>query len=93
MAVRRSGRTITVDIVETAVPTSDHYAEAFSTLPGRCFRLVHTGTGHAQHCPEAVTRSGEFTDNVGGCWTVDACAGHAGELQTPRQLSGRTVRE
>jgi hypothetical protein len=28
-----------------------HYAEAFYVEPGHCFRFVHSGVGHAKHCP------------------------------------------
>ncbi len=59
---------------------ADHYAEAFSTMPGQCFRFVHAGTGHARHCPNPVARHGEFIDSKGTRWAVDACPEHAGEL-------------
>ena len=58
----------------------DRYAEAFSTTPGQCFRFIHAGTGHAQHCPNPVARQGAFIDATGKGWTVDACAQHAGDL-------------
>jgi hypothetical protein len=59
---------------------SGHYAEAFTTVPGQCFRFVHAGTGHAQHCPNTVVRTGQFTDAKGKRWTVDACAEHSDDL-------------
>ncbi len=48
--------------------------------PGRCFRFVHAGTGHAQHCPEPVVLHGQFVDGTGKQWQVDACTGHAKDL-------------
>jgi hypothetical protein len=42
-----------------------HYAEAFSVIPGQCFRFVHSGVGHAQHCREPVVCYGRFTDAKG----------------------------
>lgn len=57
-----------------------HYAEAFSVQPGRCFRFVHAGAGHAKHCPEPVVGHGQFVDGNGKQWQVDACAEHAEEL-------------
>jgi hypothetical protein len=61
-----------------------HYAEAFCVKPGQCFRFVHAGTGHAQHCPEPVVRRAPFVDRAGKRWTVDACAEHAGDLDRAR---------
>ncbi len=57
-----------------------HYSEAFSTQPGSCFRFIHSGVGHAAHCPEPVVVHGVFTDAKGRKIGVDACAEHAGEL-------------
>jgi hypothetical protein len=57
-----------------------HYAEAFSVIPGQCFRFVHNGVGHASHCEEPIVRGGRFTDGNGKRWTVEACAEHADEL-------------
>jgi hypothetical protein len=54
--------------------------EMFTTLPGKCFRYVESDNGHARHCPEPVVHTGEFTDQWGKGWTVDACAEHAKEL-------------
>ena len=59
-----------------------HYAEAFSVQPGRCFRFVHSGVGHAAHCREPVVVTGTFIDNKGRPWTVDACEGHRQELDS-----------
>ena len=36
-----------------------YYAEAFSPLPGRCFRMVaHHGEAGPTHCPEPVAWRG-----------------------------------
>jgi hypothetical protein len=43
-----------------AVASMAHFAEAFSVSRGQCFRLVHNGAGHAQHCREPVVRPGVF---------------------------------
>ncbi len=63
---------------------ADHYAEAFSTMPGRCFRFTHAGTGHAEHCSNPVVCTGRFTDGNGTTWTVDACADHRVDLEPVR---------
>ncbi len=57
-----------------------HYAETFRVELGQCFRFVHAGTGHAQHCPGPVVRRAQFVDRTGTPWTVDACSVHAGDL-------------
>jgi hypothetical protein len=57
-----------------------HYTEAFSVQEGRCFRFLHTGLGHATHCPEPVVARGTFIDKSGKRWKVDACEKHRGEL-------------
>jgi hypothetical protein len=67
----------------------DHYAQAFFVEPDHCFRFVHSGVGHAAHCPEAVVWNDQFTDGGNKRWQVDACAEHAEELSklqpTPRR--------
>jgi hypothetical protein len=41
------------------LPCQQRYAEAFSSLPGRCFRLVaHPGETGPTHCPETVAWRG-----------------------------------
>ena len=59
----------------------EHYAEAFSIQPGRCFRFVGKGVGHAAHCREPVVARGTFVDGNGRRWEVDACEGHREELE------------
>ncbi len=59
-----------------------HYGDAFSVMEGRCFRFVHSGVGYAQHCPDPIVARGTFIDLTGRKWTVDACEGHRGELDS-----------
>jgi hypothetical protein len=41
------------------MPGAPYYAEAFSLLPGRCFRLIaHKGEAGPTHCPELVAWRG-----------------------------------
>jgi hypothetical protein len=54
--------------------------EMFTTLPGKCFRYVEAVNGRARHCPEPVVHTGQFMDQWGKTWTVDACVEHAKEL-------------
>lgn len=65
--------------LKMAQPTP-HYAEAVYVEPGRCFRFVHSGVGHAAHRPDPVIGRGQFVDGKGKRWKVDACANHFGEL-------------
>jgi hypothetical protein len=60
---------------------SPHYAEAFSPLPGRCFRLVarHGGQAGPAHCPEPPVWRGTFRAKGGRRYTVEACEGHRPE--------------
>ena len=62
--------------------TKPHYAESFTVMPGRCFRLITRLTAHGQpdHCPEAVVWRGRFTDRAGRRHEVDACDGHTSDL-------------
>jgi hypothetical protein len=43
------------------MPGAPYYAQAFSPLPGRCFRLVaHHGEAGPTHCPEPVAWRGSW---------------------------------
>jgi hypothetical protein len=59
-----------------------HYAEAFSPIPGRCFRLVSRQDDQAgpAHCPEPPRWQGTFRAKDGRRYTVRACDGHRGPL-------------
>jgi hypothetical protein len=62
-----------------------YYAEAFTVMPGRRFRLI-TRPGHRDpnHCPEPVVWHGTFTDRAGKRHELDACDGHASDLDRLR---------
>jgi hypothetical protein len=57
----------------SAVP---YYAEAFSPLPGRCFRLVNQPPGGPRHCLQPPVWRGAFTARNGRRYLVEACEGH-----------------
>jgi hypothetical protein len=57
--------------------TSPYYAQAFSPLRGRCFRLVTRGhQGGPAHCPEPPVWRGAWRARGGRRYTVEACEGH-----------------
>jgi hypothetical protein len=65
-----------------------HHSNAFSAMPGRCFRLVHEqGSGHATHCAELVVVRGVFTTPSGDKHKVYSCAGHEHDLTGRRPVS------
>jgi hypothetical protein len=66
-----------------------YYAESFSPMPGRCFRLVKRSDAEGQpmHCPEPVAWQGTFRSLGGARYRVDSCEGHAGPLENRRNLS------
>jgi hypothetical protein len=55
-----------------------YYAEAFSPLPGRCFRMVtrHGGGAGPTHCPEPVAWRGSWRAPNGRRYRIEACEGH-----------------
>ena len=63
---------------------SQHYAQAFGTSPGQCFRMVSSsiaGARGAPHrCPLPVAKQGDFKDSKGRIYHVEACLDHAGDL-------------
>ena len=64
-------------MVEPVSGTAPYYAEAFSPLPGRCFRLVaRHGEGGPTHCPEPPTWRGTWRAPNGRRYRVEACEGH-----------------
>ena len=66
-----------------------YYAEAFSPLPGRCFRLVaHPGEAGPSHCPEPVTWRGSWQAPSGRRYRIEACEGHQ---PAPAEGSGPTA--
>ena len=63
-----------------------HYAEAFSLIPGRCFRFVsHQEAGGPNHCPEPPTWLGAFRVKGGRRYAVEACDGHRASLEHGRR--------
>ena len=59
------------------MPEAPYYAEAFSPLPGRCFRMVaHHGEAGPAHCPEPVTWRGSWRAPSGRRYRIEACEGH-----------------
>jgi hypothetical protein len=69
--------------------SAEHYAEAFSPQPGRCFRLVGDAAGRPEHCSEPPAWSGIFRDQEGKPHRVEACQGHRGGLEQARPLHHR----
>jgi hypothetical protein len=67
---------------------ASHYAQAFTVMPGRCFRMISKPTAHGQpdHCPAPVVYHGVFVDGTGRRWEVDACSGHASDLEESSRL-------
>ena len=71
-----------------------HYANAFSTDPGRCFRYVDKPgcQGQPMRCPEPVSWRGRFRGGKQS-WRVDSCEEHAGDLgaRVPRMVTGEAA--
>lgn len=60
------------------ISEAPHYAEAFSLIPGRCFRFVsHQEAGGPNHCPEPPTWHGAFRAKGGRRYAVEACDGQS----------------
>jgi hypothetical protein len=60
------------------MPEAPYYAEAFSPLPGRCFRMVtrYGGGAGPTHCAEPVTWRGSWRAPNGRRYRIEACEGH-----------------
>ncbi len=62
-----------------------HYAEAFSTTPGQCFRFVSSAVpgahGMPHACPLPVLLVGTFIDKKGVRHRVWACVEHGEDLE------------
>ncbi len=68
----------------------EHYADAFTTTRGRCFRFVAEDPrrqGQPSPCLAPVTVRGTFRAPDGRHYRVDSCAGHAGPLQDRRPVN------
>jgi hypothetical protein len=67
------------------MPGAPYYAQAFSPLPGRCFRMVpHHGEAGPVHCPEPVAWRGSWRAPNGRRYRIEACNGHQ-----PTQIEDR----
>jgi hypothetical protein len=68
-----------------------HYAEAFTTQRGRCWRFVAGDDprrqGQPSPCLERVTMRGTFRPPDNRHWRVDSCPGHAGSLRDRRPIT------
>jgi hypothetical protein len=59
------------------MPAAPYYAEAFSPLPGRCFRMVaHHGEAGPSHCTKPVAWRGSWRAPNGRRYRIEACVGH-----------------
>jgi hypothetical protein len=69
--------TVAVVSYPARMPGAAYYAQAFSPLPGRCFRMVaHHGETGPTHCPESVTWRGSWRAPNDRRYRVEACEGH-----------------
>jgi hypothetical protein len=68
----------------TTAGSAPYYAETFSPLPGRCFRLVARagGEGGPTHCLEPPAWRGAFREPNGRRYRVEACEGHRPAAET-----------
>jgi hypothetical protein len=58
------------------MPGAPYYAEAFSPMQGRCFRMVaHHGQAGPTHCSEPVAWRGSWRAPSGRRYRVEACSG------------------
>jgi hypothetical protein len=59
------------------MPGAPYYAEAFSLLPSRCFRMVaHHGGSGPTHCPKPVAWRGSWRAPNSRRYRMEACEGH-----------------
>jgi hypothetical protein len=61
----------------------DHYAEAFTVIPGQCFRMIQGKAGQQgapTHCPDRPIYWGRFRDSKQKSHDVEACEDHATDL-------------
>jgi hypothetical protein len=68
------------------VEEKNYYAEAFFVQPGQCFRMVHSGVGHAMHCPAPVEWHGRFQDGTRKWHEVGSCVWHREDLTDWRPI-------
>ena len=59
------------------MPGAPYYAEAFSPMPSRCFRMVgQQGEAGPTHCREPVVWRGSWRAPNGRRYRAEACEGH-----------------
>ena len=77
------------------MPGAPYYAEAFSPLPGRCFRMVtrHGGGAGPTHCPEPVVWRGSWRAPKGRRYRIEACEGHRPAPDEGRALTAEGFRQ
>jgi hypothetical protein len=54
----------------------EHFAEAFSTEPGLCYRLVQGQGGQPQQCHQPVVWRGRYRAGNGRWYRIWACDEH-----------------
>jgi len=64
----------------TPMPEPGDLIEAFSPLPGRCFRVVYSVQLQADHCRWPPAWKGVWRDRSGRSWYVEACRQHAPKM-------------
>jgi hypothetical protein len=62
------------------MPEPGDLIDAFSPLPGRCFRMVQSVQGQATHCRQEPAWKGQWRDAKGKSWYVESCRRHAPKL-------------
>lgn len=69
-----------------------HYANAFTLIPGRCFRMIidpdPLRRGQPTHCEGPVVWRGRFCTTGEDVCRVDACDEHGDELTHATRIMG-----
>jgi hypothetical protein len=70
---------------------STHYADSFTLIPGRCFRMATDPEprrrGQPAHCDEPVVWRGRFRNRGEDTYRVNACESHADELTYRKRIT------
>lgn len=53
----------------------------FTSLPGRCFRMIYSEQIQATHCDEPVVWKGPWRDRKGKQHVVEACERHGPKVR------------
>jgi hypothetical protein len=70
----------------------NHVVNAFSMIPGRCFRYVKADADSSIPCPEPIVVRGRWRDTSGRLRWVEACGLHVGDLEEIEAEGQRFVR-